>query len=169
MQSRRDKLIEQYKKSHAGPWFQGTAIKGWVDTIGELIKLTSSKTLLDYGCGKARYYLDHKIHEKWRVPLPYLYDPGLPEYERKPPAGAKFDGVICTDVMEHLCDPIETADEIFGYASKFVFMTIACIPSPPQKRLPDGTPFHICVEKPEWWLARLKPPAGLRFEVRFTT
>ena len=163
-----EEIIRQYKLAHDRGWFGGTAIKGWVGQIGELIKETESKTLLDYGCGKARYYLDHKIHDKWGVALPYLYDPGLPEFEKKPPVGSKFDGVICTDVMEHLVDPIATSEEIFGYATKFVFMTIACIPSAPQKKLPNGVPFHICVQPPNWWLERLKPPEGVRFAVRFT-
>lgn len=146
--------------------FPGTAIKGYVDDIGNVVRETGSKTLLDYGCGKAIYYREHKIHEKWGVPLPTLYDPGVPEYEKRPQG--RFDGVICTDVMEHLENPLTVAAEIFGMADKFVFMAISCAPSPAKKRLIDGRPLHICVHEPAWWRERLEAPKGIRLELRFT-
>ena len=46
--------------------------------IAKLVKETDSKTLLDYGCGKARQYTIENMHEEWGF-MPALYDPAIPE------------------------------------------------------------------------------------------
>lgn len=79
--------------------FKGLSIMPHVDSIGLLIQETSSRTLLDFGCGKGAQYFEHRIHDVWHVPMPTLYDIGVPALSRLPPG--PFDGVICTDVMEH--------------------------------------------------------------------
>jgi len=164
-------IIEQYKLLHdKGFWFRGTAIKGYVGQIDKVIKETDSKTLLDYGCGKAIYYTENKIHEGWGVKLPYLYDPGVRKHpvvkNYKPQEGSKFDGVICTDVLEHVEKPEEVIKELIGYASKFLFCTISCRDSEGQKKLLDGRGVHISVYPPEWWRERFIAP-HLRVELRF--
>jgi len=160
-------VIEQYKVLHKrGAWFHGTAIKGYTGHIGYLIEETGAKTLLDYGCGKATYYLDRKVHEEWGVPLPYLYDPGLERFEKKPPAGSKFDGVICTDVLEHLERPEEVIAELIGYADKFLFCSISCRASNEKKCLLDGRGLHISVYPPAWWRERIIAP-HLKVELHF--
>lgn len=162
-------MIEQYKILHKkNLWFKGTAIKGYTGDIGYLIEETGAKTLLDYGCGKAIYYLERKIHEEWGVTLPYLYDPGVSRFEKKPPAGSKFDGVICTDVLEHVENPESVIKELIGYADKFLFCSISCRPSNEKKRLLDGRGLHISVFPPAWWRERIVAPhlrVNLRFDV----
>lgn len=168
-------VIEQYRLLHEkGVWFKGTAIKGYTGDIAHLVQETQSKTLLDYGCGKAMYWLERKIHEEMGVPLPYLYDPGVVKHNHpiksvKPPAGSAFDGVICTDVLEHVENPEEVLGELFAYATKFLFMTISCRPSNDKKKLPDGRGLHISVFPPEWWRERIAglDRSGLIVETRF--
>lgn len=168
-------IIEQYRQLHEkGIWFKGTAIKGYIGVIGDLIKRTGAKTLLDYGCGKAMFYLERKVHEDWGVPLPYLYDPGFHKvghtiHREPPPKGMVFDGVICTDVLEHVENPEEVLDELFAYANKFLFLTISCMPSDPKKKLPDGRGVHISIFPPEWWRERIakRCRGGLVVETRF--
>lgn len=161
-------IIDQYKQLHeTGLWFKGTAIKGHVDAIGRVVKETGSKTLLDYGCGKAIYYRKERIHEKWGVKMPYLYDPGVTEFEKKPVG--KFDGVICTDVLEHVENPEEVISDLIGYAEKFLYLCISVQNSPPGKHLPDGRPFHICVKPKDWWRERINPPKDLKLILKFDT
>jgi hypothetical protein len=87
----------------------------------------------------------------------------------KPPEGSKFDGVICTDVLEHVENPDEVLDELFGYADRFLFMTISCRPSNENKKLLDGRGLHISVFPPHWWRERiaLRTRDGLLVETRF--
>lgn len=155
-----------YRQAHAsGLWFHGTAIKGHVPEIAKLVKKHDAKTLLDYGCGKARYWREHKIHRDMGIEMPTLYDPGVKGYDKKPVG--KFDGVICTDVLEHVANPEEVIAEILGYATKFAFLAISCQPSPPKNKFPDGTPFHVSVYPPAWWRERIKAdyPVILRFDI----
>ena len=167
-ESRHDFLIKEYKRFHRqGNYFTGTAIKGRIDDIGNVVKETNSQTLLDYGCGGAVYYLKHKIHEGWGVPLPTFYDPGNDLYDKKP--DGKYDGVICTDVLEHVVEPEEAIKEILNYAKKFVYIAISCQPSKANKKFSDGTPFHISVHPKEWWKERIteRIVSDLRVELRF--
>lgn len=159
-------LIDLYRDVHdASGRFQGTAIKGHIEDIGRVIKETDSKTLLDYGCGQAVYYLTHKIYEKWGVSRPTLYDPGVRKFDKKPEG--KFDGVLCIDVLEHILEPEKALPEIIGYATKFAYLAISCRPSAPAKRFTDGTPFHVSVHPPKWWREKLEPYKDVRLEVRF--
>lgn len=152
--------IEQYQFLHSNTkYFGGTAIKGFIEDIGELIRESDSKTLLDYGCGKAVFYLQNKCHVRWGIEKPYLYDPGVLKHDaihsEKPVSGAKFDAVICTDVLEHVENPEQVIGELLDYADKFLFCSISCRESAPQKRLPDGRGFHITVHPPSWWKERI--------------
>jgi len=160
-------MIDQYKLAHKKPYFcRGTAIKGYVEEIKEIIEETKSETLLDYGCGKGHQYSVAKIHEFWGVKRPYLYDPGVDGIDIKPKG--RFDGVICTDVLEHVENPEAVLRELFWYAKNFVFMTISLQNSPERKNLPDGTPLHISVFPKEWWMDKIKSLSnGIKYIVHF--
>ena len=163
---RQQQLIELYALIHKrGDKFHGSSLGPHVEDIGKLIQETWSKTILDYGCGKGIYYKRDKIHEKWGV-TPTLYEPALEEWSKKPEG--TFDGVICTDVLEHVFEPEKALPEIIGYAEKFCFLSISCRPTAPWKVLGDGTPFHISIHPPAWWLERIEPyRKDARIEVRF--
>lgn len=167
MKLTQQRLIENYKEVHRqGHRFHGTSIKGRLDDIGSLIKETGAQTILDYGCGKAVFYKKDRVHEKWGVTAA-LYDPGVPEFEKKPEG--KFDGVVCTDVLEHILEPEKSLPEIIGYATKFCYLAISCLPSAPAKRFSDGTPYHVSVHPKEWWNERIDPyRKDVRIEVRFS-
>lgn len=138
-------------------------IAGLVDEIRYPVKPTPLR-LLDYGCGKGIQYRKHKIHEiNWKVDLPFLYDIGVPDYREKPPKGV-FDGVICTDMMEHIAPKhIEgILTEIFGGlkndgSKQFAFFSI-CV-RPAKKRFDRGVNagknLHLTIQPPEWWHDRI--------------
>ncbi len=144
--------INQYKQFHNehSDYGTGGAIKFHWQHIDDLIKDTKTETLLDYGCGKAEVY---EIND-WHWPKPTLYDPAIPEYEKLP--DGPFDGVISTDVMEHI--PKEQLPEvviqIFSRAKKFVYLGIATAPS--KTILSNGENAHCTVEPIEFWVSMIE-------------
>ena len=169
-------LSEQYRQLHSEgdprigvathQMFSGHSLFNWVERIRSLIKSTQSTTLLDYGSGKGQQYdpLDppsrarlggaDSVLDYWGVDEVRCYDPNYEPYSKLP--AERFDGVICTDVLEH-CPEEDVGwilGEIFGYARRFVFAVVACYPA--NKRLPDGSNAHCTIQPTEWWRAQVE-------------
>lgn len=152
-------VIAQYRAMHEShKMFRGSSLKGHVEAIADLVAKHLPTTLLDYGSGKGRQYDDLNLHERWGGLKPHCYDPGYEPFAKKPKG--KFDGVICTDVAEHI--PPETVDaflrDVIGYAEKFAFFCIFTEPS--RKYLPDGRNCHLTCKPPVWWIERLCAISG---------
>jgi len=154
-----------YKSHPEGLYFPGISIRYQLEHIARLVRETKAKTLLDYGCGQGRQYESPKykdkpsffpasnVHEKWGI-MPTLFDPAVPRFAEKPEG--KFDGVVCTDVMEHIPESatMEVLAEIYDYANKFVLLAIALDWS--DTLLPNGDSVHINPKPIEWWQPKLK-------------
>lgn len=152
-------LIDQYRQMHESPdMFQGFSMMPHIHRIKKLIDLHGAQTILDYGCGKGKQY--EATVEAPGGPYPNLeafwgvavskYDPAYPPYSR-PPFGP-FDGVVCTDVLEHLEseeDAGQVVATLFSAAKQFVFASISCKEA--VKTLPDGRNAHTLIRDPEWW------------------
>jgi hypothetical protein len=115
------RLVEQYQlmhlhgETHLGippeQTFPGQSLPKEAPRIKRLIKLTGARTILDYGAGKGQQYLPLRITDEaeridypdirsfWGVDDIRCYDPGYQPFTQLPTG--KFDGVICTDVLEH--------------------------------------------------------------------
>jgi hypothetical protein len=150
-----------YREMHAEALarFAGLSIMPHVAEIGRLIRDTGSRSLLDYGCGKGRQYADKRVHEHWRVPVPTLFDVGVAEFSGRPKG--RFDGVICTDVMEHIApeDVPAVLRDVMGFADRFVFFSIALRAA--HKQLPDGRNAHLTIWPSKRWKAEIeaaRPP-----------
>jgi hypothetical protein len=155
-------LIGQYRVLHqGGNCFDGASLRKHLPDITKLVKETGAASLLDYGCGKAVCWRREQAADKFGIPNPTLYDPAVSGFNTKPEG--QFDGVICTDVLEHVEDPEPVIAGLIGYATKFLFLAISCKPS--KKKLPDGRSVHISVHPPEWWREKIK--TDLRLELRF--
>lgn len=167
--------------------FLGISLLPHVERIKRLIDQLGAKTVLDYGSGKGLQYgelsgplgrlgkrtqrlVSHigqcpSIPSYWGVEPPACYDPAYPPFSALP--AGRFDGVICTDVLEHC--PEEDLDwileELWSYAKKFLYASIACQEA--VKRLPNGENAHCTVRSPEWWRKRIRVAAARRPEVRY--
>jgi hypothetical protein len=154
-------LLDQYEKLHADPGaFSGRSLNRHAVDIGVLVRATHAETLLDYGCGKAEQYTQDLAHLAWGGIVPTLYDPAVPQFAARPEG--TFDGVICTDVLEHVLesDLKLMLRDVFGYARRFVFFSIATRPA--KRLLPDGRNAHVTVRDERWWRDRISElrPAG---------
>lgn len=140
--------------------FPGTSLPPQAPRIKRLIEATGAQNLLDYGAGKGMQYelRDVKIKDEgtwesiqdyWDVDFVHCYDPSYAPFNQLPTG--KFDGVVCTDVLEHC--PEEDMPwiiaELFSYAERFVYANVACYPA--KKRLPSGENAHCTIQPARWW------------------
>ena len=170
-------LVTQYQILHTkglkdrpgNAFFNGISLAVHIERLTKLMLLEGVKSLLDYGCGKALLYDDMKYKEMpidkngqvlpkplsklWQLDYFSLYDPAYEKYSKLPKG--KYDAVICTDVIEHIDekDVDWILDEIFSYARKFVFVTIACYKA--LKEFEDGRNLHVNIKQPSYWKEKL--------------
>ncbi len=153
-------LINEYKKLH-GPTstqFLGYTLKSYKDQVAAAIRELDAKTVLDWGCGKGEAWTEWQ--SEFGLREVYRYDPAVKAFSVPPAEGAKFDLVICCDVLEHLLKPDAEAliPWLFGYARKGVWASVCCRPA--KKKFEDGTNMHVTVEPLEWWTARFNAAAA---------
>lgn len=151
-------LIEHYRDAiKEGSQFFGVGVLQYAKPIGKLITRTGAKTLLDYGCGLGQAYTKQGLHKRWGVPVPTLYDPAVKKFSAKP--FRTFDGVICSDVLEHVPEELVDAviNELFAYADKFVWASVCCRAA--KKKFPDGRNMHVTIQPFAWWQAKMTAAA----------
>jgi len=153
---------ERFKNIPPEEIFAGTCLPTLLVPTRKLILRYEAKSILDYGSGKGtQYQREVKLPDGsmgltkdfWRVDSITCYDPAYQPFSTLPIG--KFDGVICTDVMEH-CPEQDIPwilDEMFRYANKFVFVNIACYAG--GKRLANGECTHCTVKSQYWWSRQL--------------
>jgi hypothetical protein len=132
------------------------------------VQETHARTLLDYGSGKGRLYSERglslgdgtvitSVKDYWGVETIHCFDPGVPEHASLP--AAPVDGLICTDVLEHIPEediPWVLA-ELFALADGFVYANIAAYPA--RKTLPNGWNAHVTVRQAHWWRNHIQTAA----------
>lgn len=162
-------LLGMYQQMHregdarlnipAADMFPGQSLPPHAGTIKQLITKFGAGSVLDYGAGKGRQYLPMTVNVPgggsfasipafWGVTV-RCYDPAYPPHMALPEG--KFDGVVCTDVLEH-CPQDDMAwiiDELFSHATRFVFANVACYPA--RKTLPNGENAHATIQPVAWW------------------
>lgn len=163
-------LVEQYRVMHRdgdprkgiapAKMFDGHSLPRQAHRIRRLISRTGARSILDYGSGKGMQYARcpilengvarwNSMQEYWGVESIRCYDPGYPHFAELPEG--RFDGVVCTDVLEH-CPEQDLGwivGELFGYARQFVFANVACYPA--MKTLPNGENAHCTIREVEFW------------------
>lgn len=166
-----EELIEQYRILHANGSgaFEGRSLLPNAWHVRELMLDHPTQTILDYGCGAGIQYSRYRLQD-WLGVMPTLYDPAVPAFAAKPQG--QFDGVICSDVMEHLPESAleEVVEEICDYARKWVFFSVCCRPA--GRILPNGRNAHVTVQPPEFWklvIKRRTKARGLACRIEWTT
>lgn len=147
-------IIDQYKLMHEMGKYRGGFNETLMTHMKALFKRYKPETLLDYGSGKGHQY-DYKAqHLEWHGEVkPACYDPGFEPFAKKPEG--TFEGVICTDVAEHIPEPEVDAflREVINYATKCVFLCIYTKEA--VKSLPDGRNAHLTTQHAKWWAKRI--------------
>lgn len=141
--------------------FPGFSLAAHAGDIKTFIDYFGIKTALDYGCGKGLQYGPYPVNtssgkqfnsipEFWGVTVA-CYDPAYTPLSTLPEG--KFDMVVTTDVLEH-CPEDDLpwiVDEMFGYATRFLFGTVAIYPA--VKNLPNGENAHTTIRPVAYWQA----------------
>jgi hypothetical protein len=178
------RLVELYREMHvrgelirgipAEHTFPGSSLLPQAHHVRRLVAQTETRSMLDYGCGKGTQYRPmalaengggrwQSMQEYWNVERIECYDAAYLPFSRLP--SGRFDGVICTDVLEH-CPEDDLGwivDELFSFAARFVFASVACHPA--IKRLPNGENAHCTVRAPEYWQELFVAAAARRPEL----
>ena len=124
------------------------------------------RTLLDYGCGQARWFSagKHRLQPlSLRDEDVSLYDPYSGEHAAVP-AGPS-DLTLCNNVMEHVPpqDVPRTLEHLGGLTRKVAFFII---PSFPLKDRTTGLETHFCVRPREWWRDVIARHVGVPYILR---
>ena len=147
-------LIPAYRELHRQGRFPGTSIGPYVEHIAELVRESGAQTLLDYGCGAGEQYT--KSAGTRRGASCRRSTIQRCQNSRVLPCG-QFDGVICTDVLEHV--PEDELDEVIAdlvrLSRLWCFVSVCCRPAKPNKNLPGGINAHVTIRPQAWWLDRL--------------
>ncbi len=186
--SRYHELLEMYRDMHEHgeqflnippeKTFGGQSLFRQAKRIKAIIDILGSKTILDYGAGKGKQYEPREltvsdakkypdIASYWSVETVTCYDPAYAPFSTLPVG--KFDGVICTDVLEH-CPEEDVPwiiEELFSFAREFVYINVACYPA--KKRLPNGENAHCTIKPPQWWKAWLDAAVARHPGLRYFT
>jgi hypothetical protein len=99
-----------------------------------------------------------------------MYDPAVPEFAAPPPAGQRFHGVLCVDMLEHVEEKHlnKVIDHVFSYADRFAFFAVHT--GPARKHLPDGRNCHLTIKDGRWWKKKImaRAPGGLDVKVAYS-
>jgi hypothetical protein len=122
-----------------------------------LVVGTDSHTILDFGGGKGLQYSEEfHMYRDFRIKKENIsiYDIGIPGKDIMPEE--EFDGVISTDVLEHIPEKEldKALDLLFSKASKFVYIAVFC--GPAKTLLPNGENAHCTIKPPKWWKRKVE-------------
>ena len=152
--------INLYKELHCRNknYGNGSMYPGHHVRLTHIVHKTGSKSLLDYGCGKAQCYTEEMYNDLGCVPS--LYDPAVTEYSTLPET--MFDGIFSIDVMEHI--PEEGISHVFNYmqshATKFIYLAICQRLA--HAILPNGENAHCTIKPRQWWIDMLNMCPGTK-------
>lgn len=154
-------LAKEYKSFQAKGQFSGGSLAPHIKEITGLIKQCECKTLLDYGCGKAREHKKNKLIDNVT-----LYDAYCEPYTKKPEG--TFDMVICTDVLEHI--PMNEVGkiiaELMNYTNKVLFLSICTKPA--KKTFRNGVNVHLTIQPESWWEQLLSTIKNIKIVRHYT-
>ncbi len=156
----------------------GKATFQYADPIKDLVKKYDARTLLDYGCGKAKHYdaeshvkIDNQTFDRWLgIDSVYKYDPCVEGLDILPPSGKKFDAVIAIQSLTAV--PDKDIDIVVSYlmsvTEKFCFIgnSNPLKVTKPNKIIADQS-FFLEDRTPDWWRDKFKDWKGSEIILHF--
>ncbi len=130
-------LGKTFQKNNPKNW-AGNDSKNYHNQIRFLMDKYNCKSVLDYGCGKGHQYKELASYgitetestepmtfgQRINAQSVYMYDPCVEGIDVLPPAGSKFDAVLCTQVLGSIPDQDMqwVKETLMSYAAKFCFI-----------------------------------------------
>ena len=149
------------KSFNSSQTYDGRMTITYAKFIKNIINKNNLNSLLEYGCGKARFYEEESkvanetypsLKNYWGIDIK-LFDPAVQKFSTMP--SGRYDITICIDVLEHI--PEEDIDwvleKILKLSKKFIFLVIGSYES--LAVLPNGEGAHILIKTPKWWFNKL--------------
>lgn len=132
------KSVNEHRRFHEKypkKW-DGDSTIGYKDQIKELVDKHQAKSLLDYGCGKARHYVlgstvnfgtemnPMTFDQFLGIDEVYKFDPCVEEYSTLPPDNKKFDAIILIQCLSLVpdADVSKVKDWLQQHTTKFCFI-----------------------------------------------
>lgn len=142
-----DEYRELNRQLHEDRPDYGTSGHKYADMVLQIYMGTGSSSLLDYGAGKCT--LSNALPQ---IPI-QCYDPCIEGLDAPPDPA---DVVVCSDVLEHIEPELvdNVVEDLKRLTQRVLFIQVATKPA--KKELADGRNAHICLEEPEWWLAKFQ-------------
>ena len=154
----------------------GDDCKNYHNQIRVLMDKYNAKTVLDYGCGKGRQYInlfpyvlsDLQVTEpmtfqtRINAESVYKFDPCVKEFEIEP-IGQTFDAVICTQVLGGIPDVDMSwlSDKLMNYATKFVFIGLHKPDKPVKSKKQMYDPAYLSPSRSvNWYIDRFSDWKG---------
>ncbi len=158
--------------------WSGKATFQYANEIKDLVVKHNAKTLLDYGCGKAKHYdpeshikIEDQTFDKWLgIDSVFKYDPCVENLDILPPEGSKFDAVIAIQSLTAV--PDKDIDKVIEYlmsiTGKFCFIGN----SNPElgtksNKVVANQDFFTEDRTPEWWQEKFKHWQGSEIILHF--
>ncbi len=142
---------ELYRQTHNQypDYFQGFSLVSYIFEIGELIQKSNIKTVIDYGCGKAKAWETYQLKKLWGIERVDFYDPGVESFISRPlnPSDLLISIDVLEHVPEHLVDIV--LDDMCRLSKKAMFVNVSTRPA--SKKLIDGSNAHATVKPISWW------------------
>lgn len=134
--------VEQGREYHRKlKGWGGNDAKKYAQWIGDLVAHYGARTMLDYGCGRGNQYTTAVAWptqevDKFTEPMTFdqrigvdsycLFDPCVTEFAQEPEPNAKFDCVLCTQVLGSIPDQDMSwvIDKLMSHTTKFCFIAL---------------------------------------------
>ncbi len=158
--------------------WSGKATFQYADEIKKLVVKYNARSLLDYGCGKAKHYdpsshikIEDKTFDQWLgIESVYKYDPCVENLDILPPAGSKFDAVIAIQSLTAVPDKDieQVAEYLMSVTSKFCFVGNSN-PNTETKsnKIIANQEFFLDDRNPDWWRDKFKKWQGSELVLYF--